>query len=408
MAGSLAIFSIGALNTSTAFSGTIYNNAGTTGLAKVGTGTLTLSGANITYTGPTTVSGGTLQYSAGTGFNSPTNVGPAGTLLVNITGGNVNLGSSGSLSGSGPVQIVGNANTARFYGNDSAYSGTFTLSSSARGIMWDSAASGSPLATWNLSGQFALMEGFAGTVQLGALQGSNAATILSAYSGTGSKTFQVGALGANATFAGTISDANFAGSTANGSIYFQKIGTGMQTLSGSNAYSGDTTVTQGTLQVGSASAIPSGTNKGNLVFDTPGNTAVFDINGFNTTVNGPSQPTLTSTNLIVNNGGSGLNTLTVGGNNTTTTFGGVLADNNNGGSGLLAVTKTGSGTLTLLNANTYSGTTNVNAGVLVVNGASSGTGALTVASGATLSGIGLISAAGTLNSGSFLAPGARR
>ena len=190
----------------------------------------------------------------------------------------------------------------------------------------------------------------------------------------------------NTTFAGAILDAGGTiGGTATGSVYLDIIG-GMLTLSGSNSYSGNTTITAGTLQVGAAGTIPSGTNKGNLIFDTPGNAAVLDINGINTSVNGLVQASTTTTNMVVNNG-SGAATLTVGSNNGTSTFGGVLAN----GASALAFTKSGSGALTLAGANTYSGPTNVNGGQLIVNGTHSGGDAYTVASGATLAGNGTIS-----------------
>ena len=49
------------------------------------------------------------------------------------------------------------------------------------------------------------------------------------------------------------------------------------------------------------------------------------------------------------------------------------------------ITKTGAGTLTLSNTNTYTGATTVNAGTLLVNGSQSGS-AVTVNSGAILGG----------------------
>jgi autotransporter-associated beta strand protein len=98
----------------------------------------------------------------------------------------------------------------------------------------------------------------------------------------------------------------------------------------------------------------------------------------------------------------GTKTLTIGSNNQSTTYSGVIQ--NNGG-----VTKTGTGTLTLTGANSYTGTTTVSGGVLNVSnrsGSGTGTGAVNVNSG-TLSGKGIIAGAITIGTGSgsaFLAP----
>ncbi len=73
------------------------------------------------------------------------------------------------------------------------------------------------------------------------------------------------------------------------------------------------------------------------------------------------------------------------------------------------ITKTGGGNLTLSGANTYSGTTTVSAGRLIVNNTaagSSGTGTGAVAiNSASLAGTGTISGAVTVSSGSHIAPG---
>jgi autotransporter-associated beta strand protein len=66
--------------------------------------------------------------------------------------------------------------------------------------------------------------------------------------------------------------------------------------------------------------------------------------------------------------------------------------------------KNGAATEILAGANTYRGTTAVNAGALRVNG-SIGTGAVTVAGGATLGGNGTINGVVTLQSGATLSPG---
>ena len=75
-------------------------------------------------------------------------------------------------------------------------------------------------------------------------------------------------------------------------------------------------------------------------------------------------------------------------------------------SGANSVVKSGANTTTLNSANSYTGTTAVNAGTLLINGnQSSATGAVTVASGATLGGIGTVGGATTILSGGTLAVG---
>jgi autotransporter-associated beta strand protein len=80
---------VGSNNLSTTFSGTLQNVSSNGLLEKVGTGTLTLSGAN-TYTGTTTVSEGTLLATNLTGSAT-------GTGVVKVQGGT--LGGGGTVSG---------------------------------------------------------------------------------------------------------------------------------------------------------------------------------------------------------------------------------------------------------------------------------------------------------------------
>ena len=114
--------------------------------------------------------------------------------------------------------------------------------------------------------------------------------------------------------------------------------------------------------------------------------ATLDLAGFNQTIGSLA------------GGGNvalGAAILTTGNDGTATTFSGGI-----GGSG--GLTKVGGGVFTLTGASTYSGPTNVNAGILNVNGSLAST--VFVNSGATLMGTGTI---GGLNvgSGGTFAPG---
>ena len=107
----------------------------------------------------------------------------------------------------------------------------------------------------------------------------------------------------------------------------------------------------------------------------------------------------------------GANNLTVGTNNLSTTFSGLIQDGGVSGGTGGSLTKTGNGKLTLSNANTYTGGTTVTKGTLLVTnrtGSATGTGAVQVNAG-TLGGTGKINGALTIGagttSGAILLPG---
>jgi autotransporter-associated beta strand protein len=103
--------------------------------------------------------------------------------------------------------------------------------------------------------------------------------------------------------------------------------------------------------------------------------------------------------------------LTIGSNNLSTTFSGIIQESGSGTGTNGSVTKIGIGTLTLSGASTYKGGTTVSTGTLLVKnttGSATGTGAVTV-SGGILGGRGIISGATTIGTGNgvsgFLQPG---
>jgi autotransporter-associated beta strand protein len=173
-------------------------------------------------------------------------------------------------------------------------------------------------------------------------------------------------------------------------------------LSGANTYDGLTSVRDGsTLIVGNASALGS-TTSGTTINNAANTT--LDLNGFNV---GNEAITLVGANSrLVNNT-----------SNAATASGSIITTNGQiGGSGNLTAsgvissatasgfTKVGTGTVTLSGNNTYTGTTTVSAGSLIVNGNQSGaTGVLTVAANATLGGSGTIGGPTTISG--ILAPG---
>ena len=234
--------------------------------------------------------------------------------------------------------------------------------------------------------------------------------------GTGRVTVSEVAQGPAVSWGGANSYFNAISAPIAGSVGLTKLGGGVLNLTGANTYSGTTTVSDGVLRLGNATALPGGINatggtsaltlnggtvelaNGNFLrnlgsgsdqFQITGGTSGFSAQGGVRTVNiggaaagvqwgtasfAPTTLVLNAftadSNLIVSNP-IDLNgtTRTIASNSVGTsafaTLAGVISGS---GAGL---TKTGLGVLELSNANTYGGTTTVNGGTLRLSNATS-------------------------------------
>ncbi|HEX7349356.1 MAG TPA: autotransporter-associated beta strand repeat-containing protein [Rhodanobacteraceae bacterium] len=175
---------------------------------------------------------------------------------------------------------------------------------------------------------------------------------------------------------------------------------GVLTLGGSGlaTYGGATTITSAYTLQGSASDAFSAASA--TTVDAGG---VLDLGGLNQTIG-----SLAGGGSVINSG-SAAAMLTVGGDNSSTSFGGVIQDV----TAAIGMQKTGTGSLTLDGINTYTGLTEVQDGALIVGDATHATAMISgntqVGGGATLAGFGTAGGAGStvaIESGGILSPGA--
>ena len=87
------------------------------------------------------------------------------------------------------------------------------------------------------------------------------------------------------------------------------------------------------------------------------------MNNFDLTLNGLSGTASVVLGQVVNNGSAAVHTLTLGNNDATAAFAGLIK-NNTSGTGTVALTKVGTGVQTLSGSNSYTGSTTISAGIL--------------------------------------------
>jgi autotransporter-associated beta strand protein len=142
-----------------------------------------------------------------------------------------------------------------------------------------------------------------------------------------------------------------------GNYNLNKTGAGTLTLTGANTFSGTTTINNGKVKLGGATALQ------NSAYDTTGSTGAIglDVTDYATpTLGGLAGSVDLATAITGYSGVTGLPLNPQAG--VTVTYGGVIAD----GSGAMTLTKTGSGTQILTGPNTYSGGTTNTTGTLAL------------------------------------------
>lgn len=326
------------------FSGVIGGNSKpSVTLIKKGAGTQTLSGANL-YNGGTTVSGGALLVNnttgSGTGTGAVTVESGATLGGSGIVQGGVSINSGGTLSGTLTLQGAVTANAGAIL--NPAGAGTVGALTNQNTLTLNN----STLA-FDLKGP--------GTNDVIALTGAGAAGVLTL---NGENTLQLNLL--NGTLpVGTYTLMTYASKSGSGSLVLNQ------------------NTRNVTLTVGATSVILSvtGSGAGSLTWAGDGASNLWNVNASLNWLNGASADAFFDLDLVTFND-AGSNTPDI---NLTTAVqpGSVTVANSTKdytflGSGSLAgamnLTKSGAGTLTLSTVNTYSGSTSVGGGKLVLSG----------------------------------------
>ena len=398
-----------------------YNNGSSPGgIIKAGSGTLSISGSS-SYSGDTVITGGTLKLQGATFSNTPRAYTISSGAVLNLNGDMAFATGTTTLSGTGTLRLTGgtlangigpgrNLNFA--LGGDAIIdlqAGAAIINGGWQTMTWTSNQAdlivNGTLDIWD--GQAVFADALTGSGSITKTHGGNSPTLLT-----------VGVDHGGGTFSGNITNAA-------GQIAFTKQGTGTQILTGTNTYSGTTTINAGTLQIGdggttgtlgsgpvtiasgatliinrsddySLSAGQSISGAGSLIKNGSGTLTLpssdtftggitlnagtlkaganeafgasgttFPLNDGSIHLNGYSQTLAAVTGSTSSSiqGGTGLTSvLTLGSGNTSSTFVGALSGN-------LALVKIGTGTLTLSGSVTMTGVITVQEGTLDLSAA---------------------------------------
>jgi autotransporter-associated beta strand protein len=317
--------------------------AGSGPFKKINSGTLTLANASNTYTGETSVQGGTLS------INALGNLGSSSSLILD--NGALQIRSTLNLPSSLGITLGTNGGTLDTYGVPSSVagqiSGTGALTKISSGVLTLSNAANNYSGPTNiLGGEISISSAsnlgstpsiYFSEGKLNAVGTFTLPQLMVLNPNAGGATIDIG-ISNTLTISGVVSGA----SSDDG---FNKTGVGTLLLQNTNTYAGPTNILSGILGLSGNGSL----NSNGAVSVSSG--ATFDVSAV-------SSSTLTIGDLSgAGNVVLGATDLAVGTSTLTTTFSGVI-------SGHGALTKQGSGTLVLTNANTFEGGTWIDQGTL--------------------------------------------
>lgn len=320
-------------NTDSTFSGSI---AGSGGLAKDGTGVLTLTGVN-TYTGITQISNGTLAI-AGQG-----KLNPAGSVVVGKSGFDGSLGIFDISGATGPQEIgsIGGEGNVRLGANTLIVGGSST-NNFINGVLSGTITGSGGLTKTGIGGlQLTGANSYTGVTAI------NQGVLIARAQSISDRVVNHASL----TITADAGDETYSGAIS-GSGDVTKTGSGSVTLTGVSSYTGPTTILGGTLALAGQGRLNA--TSGITIRDpsgVPSSSGRFDI----------SRSASNQEVGFVEGYGSiqlGANTLTVGRTGTSHVYNGIIT-----GSG--GLTKTGSGSLALKGENAYTGVTRIERGGII-------------------------------------------
>lgn len=376
--------------------------SGTSGLIKSGAGTLLFTNANKQYSGPTIISNGAIRIYA----NAPGVLGVTATQSVVLAGGALQGLFSANVIVSNRITVTTAGGELRNLGNDSqrwsidgnriAGTGTLTLAFGTSNTRiqlvtgqndffgkWvvDSGGNQNRFLDIFASSAFggATDSNAVTLINSGTLTLRNAVTLGSASQGVllGSGQSRI-AVTDNST---AVVAAAISGPFTNALLLVTGSNTNslMVISNAANSWLGETTLSgSGIVRVGLPGVFPD--TGGNLVLNS---TVHLDVNGQSEAIGG-----LFGSGRVDNRVAGAPAILTVGGNNNSPTFSGVIT--NSGAGSALSLVKVGTGTQTLSGTNTLAGFVRVEAGTLALSSAANLADAtsITVNAGATILTIG--------------------